>query len=245
MSYYIVGDKYQAFKAHKRVITYSDFQALLNSSDVDPVAIKNTLVGQGVNDSEREQLFMLMQHKNDSPASAVALKRADRRLTHKHKNENILITCPEKLDDQTYLSHLAIDDDSAQLSDHVTGQHIQGMVLIEAARQMTLAVTEQYFIEENEGIGFATDSLETTFHRYTFPCDVQMYYTVLSHRQGFHKNAKYKVKITFVQNDFVCAEMIYGFSTYQQKFIQGQERKQAEEVLSIQPISNSNLKKTA
>lgn len=47
-------------------------------------------------------------------------------------------------------SHLMLNDRCAEMSDHVTGQHLQGMILIEAARQMTLAVTEMYFIDSND-----------------------------------------------------------------------------------------------
>ncbi|MDP1217553.1 AfsA-related hotdog domain-containing protein, partial [Klebsiella pneumoniae] len=67
---------------------------------------------------------------------------------HKRKKANILITSPEKRDEDNYCARLILQDASELLCDHQTGQHIQGMVLIEAARQTIIATSEKFLLAE-------------------------------------------------------------------------------------------------
>src|SRR3546814_8567164 len=78
--------------------------------------------------------------------------------------------------------------------DHLTGQHIQGMVLTEACRQMFLAVTEKYFLQDYRAKKryFVIDTMTMRYNAFAFPLPAQITYKVLSknvqksHKRSFH-----------------------------------------------------------
>lgn len=76
------------------------------------------------------------------------LSRETTRNTHKNKAENVLISEVSQIDVASYQCHLLIDDGCAEMADHVTGQHVQGMVLLEACRQMVNSVSERFLIKK-------------------------------------------------------------------------------------------------
>ncbi|MBD2810814.1 hypothetical protein ID853_07945 [Xenorhabdus sp. Vera] len=83
------------------------------------------------------------------------------RITHKHKRKNVLISKTIKTGDTSYQCHLLIDDDCAEMADHVTGQHIQGMVLLEACRQMINSVSERFLIKTGRNKSFVLHTMNS------------------------------------------------------------------------------------
>src|SRR5690625_6326666 len=69
----------------------------------------------------------------------------------------------------TLVLHLIIDEDCELMNDHLSGQHVQGMVLIEAARQAMLVVTEQFLMPDNDiNYAFIFNALSVKYSHYTF-----------------------------------------------------------------------------
>jgi hypothetical protein len=230
---YVVGDKFKNFSENPKVISISALEILVNSINEKIETSEQYLiyVGQGISTERLKILDAKIAQANIE--NIIQLKtpeyyeKADSNLTHKHKIENIMISDPMRQDADHYISVLMLDDNCAEMSDHVTGQHIQGMVLVEAARQMTLAVTEKYFLDENSRrkIDFVTNHLETNFHNFVFPLDVKIDYEIKKIR-GLAGNQRFDVIAKFIQNKKICVEVGYGFSVYANGFVKEKEQEQ-------------------
>lgn len=173
----VVGDKFAAYARGKDVITLSNLRGLLTLS-IPLLSHQGRTVlvpGQGLNE---EAVNQLLEEASQSPNLSdfdFSLwhnlpKRAPVALTHKHRPENVLVSTPTRLNATDFQMHLMVDEDCELMGDHLSGQHVQGMVLIEAARQGMLAITEAYLIPEN-GIdySFVFEALSVQYSHYTFP----------------------------------------------------------------------------
>src|SRR6056297_3072091 len=107
--------------------------------------------GQGLSDQDVADLVSRIEARDPTGRRwsvgglRTAPLRADSKLSHKRETCNTLISRPERLDEDHYTLDICIDQDCELMGDHQSGQHVQGMILVEAARQAFLAVTETYF----------------------------------------------------------------------------------------------------
>ncbi|ETS33145.1 A-factor biosynthesis repeat protein [Photorhabdus khanii NC19] len=62
-----------------------------------------------------------------------------------------MIGVAEKVNKNLFSLPLLIDERCELMADHQTGQHIQGMILIEACRQTFIAVTEEFYMSDKVG----------------------------------------------------------------------------------------------
>lgn len=178
----VVSDKFKDFRRFPDVITCSD---LINQliKNVDDKCPKQFVIGQGVSEAELESIKMLF-YNGESGFIKIEEKitnRADRFLVHKHKPKNVLITTPEKINENEFKSSLIIDEDCELLDDHIAGLHVQGLVFVEAARQMHMAVTEMYDLTEyHRGrICYALDKIDVQYHTFLFPMCVNIKLTII------------------------------------------------------------------
>lgn len=173
----VVGDKFSGFVQGKDAITLSNLRGLLALSiPLLPNQRRTALVpGQGLSDASVREL---LQEAAKSPNLAhfdFSLwhdlpERASPALTHKRHAENILVSTPKRLNADCFEMHLLIDEQCELMKDHQSGQHVQGMILIEAARQGMLAVTEQFLMPENDiDYAFVFEALSVRYSHYTFP----------------------------------------------------------------------------
>lgn len=146
----VVGEKFTDFaRRHENVLTVNEFERFVWSGEL--AGVDKIVIGQGVQlDDISRTICIIRQHYPDKIRQIVNLQdlyyqnnRDHQRLVHKRKKANILITSPEKRDEDNYCARLILQDASELLCDHQTGQHIQGMVLIEAARQTIIATSEK------------------------------------------------------------------------------------------------------
>ena len=151
----VVGEKFTDFaRRHQNVLTVNEFERFVWSGEL--AGVDKIVIGQGVQlDDISRTVCIIRQHYPDKIRQIVNLQdlyyqnnRDHQRLVHKRKKENILITSPEKRDEDSYCARLILQDASELLCDHQTGQHIQGMVLIEAARQTIIATSEKFLLAE-------------------------------------------------------------------------------------------------
>ena len=199
----VVGEKFTDFaERNENVLTVNEFERFVWSGEIQNV--KKIIIGQGVElDDISRTICIIRQHYPDKINKIVNLQelyyqnnRDHQKLVHKRKKENILITSPERIDSNNYSAKLILQDSSELLCDHQTGQHIQGMVLIEAARQTIIATSEKYLLQE-AGITisekyFTLTSLNVSFSSFVFPLPVTVTLNVLSkkahHMVSLHVN---------------------------------------------------------
>lgn len=172
----VVGDKFASYVQDKDAITLSQLRGLLSLSLTLPNYGVTLLVpGQGLGD---ENVKLLLKEASSSPNRAFfdfglwhnLPRRAPASVSHKHLSENTLISEPRQISADQFELHLLIDENCELMRDHQSGQHVQGMILIEAARQAMLAISEAFLLPKN-GIDYAfvMNSLSVSYSHYTFP----------------------------------------------------------------------------
>lgn len=219
---HIVGDKFQNFAEHENVYTYSEFLSFVSSNELN---VNKIILGQGLSDTERLVIKSLSTHGRISNIDGIDLQYASAEDTHKSNPSNILISDPLEIEKHSiYHAHLLINDDCAEMSDHVTGQHIQGVIYIEASRQLMLAVSEKYFLSKNDEDGSycALLSLDVKFHQFAFPIKTEICHevNVLKNKNNrIHANAK----TSFFQNNTVVAEVIIEYLFNNKQLLEAKE----------------------
>ena len=159
--------------------------------------------------------------------------RATKRLAHKARSENILISTPRRVDDRRFEMDLCFSSQNEFFLDHMTGMHIQGMALIEAGRQAFLAVTEAYFLnEDSKDYYFVIKSMDTSFQNFMFPFDATLNYDITDIRKkGTHLGIE--ATITLSQGGVVCTTIKVAFTAFEADKIAAREREVAQGCLQV------------
>lgn len=116
----------------------------------------------------------------------------------------------------------------------MTGQHLQGMLLIEGARQMMTAVMENYFLDkEKRGCSyFILDRVDVSFKQFAFPLELILKYEVLKMEKTLNLGLKSSALVTFTQaNRHVCGIAI-DFSIFEKKFVEHIEKRSVKDVIT-------------
>jgi hypothetical protein len=216
----VIGNKFKQFADGCNVMTVSQIK---NSYPKTVLPKREVIIGQGLSKDD-------LGHLNDD----VDIDTAELLyLTHKHQQKNVLITPPIQSTTVEYRCQLRIDEDCAEMSDHQTGQHIQGGLLLEAARQMLIAVNEKFiFSKNNKGnMSFITNTVEIKYESYIFPLPVNMALKFLKIKQGRGSNVTASVSIKLFQNNIQAAEIIFGYSALNSSFVKSREKLFADKAI--------------
>jgi hypothetical protein len=182
---FLVGNRFAGFAVDDQVITVDSF---VHAVDIgrfddlpDPLVVR---VGQGVDHADlafvqaavaRNALCNRLVIQVDGHAPL-----APRQHVHKHRPQNVLISGIHQVCDHKFQAELRIHNDNELLLDHQTGLHVQGMVVVEAARQMFLTVTECFYASRwpDRRYGYMLNSMSTRFENMLFPVEATIHYTV-------------------------------------------------------------------
>ena len=235
---YIVGDKFKAFadNNNNNVINFSDFLKYVDSDTNHPIVSGEYVIGQGIT---KEQEEILANRINTHPYVQEPIihfnadGKSSKQLVHKRNSDNIIISTPVQVDKDLYRSSLIIDENCAEMSDHITGQHIQGMLLIESARQMMLAVSELYYLscEQKNNMYFILHSVDSEFTGFTFPLATTIEYQVLEYKHKKHDALFSSIIARFYQADELKSSVSIKFTAYPSQIMSTKEQKIAEEIL--------------
>lgn len=225
----VVADKFAAFAIDKQVVTLTQLDSMLNLSKQILPGQYRVILGQGVSDADIARLINQIElHDPDmSRWNVGALHqqpgRADASLSHKHKPCNTLIAPPQMIDQDNYKIELLIDENCELMDDHQTGQHIQGMVLVEAARQAFLAVTERFFLQDSDHKSyFVINSMTTSFFGFVFPTPAQINYLVVS-KDINDRRQRFSVEVNVVQCGETRMTTAFTFTAYPDQVIAEKE----------------------
>jgi hypothetical protein len=227
----IVGDEYREFAAHDGVSCVSDTLRLLQTGDT---AWRGTslLVGQGIGRDVRRQLEEAARE-----AGAVVYPSTGTTpiaLTHKSSASCVLITSPEKVAPGRYRAQLITGGEHDRLADHVTGQHMGGMLLVEAARQLGIAALELEYAAD-DGLmryGLAWGSLVARFLSYAFPTPTELE-VVLEQLPAKSRKNQPTIELTFqlTQAGQSVAEMVMETSLIEKATLLKLEARRAQQVV--------------
>ncbi len=226
---FVVGDKFKCFITNNSIIGISQLEEMIKG-DLNTAFDKcHIYVGQGVCEIHikkiNDYVKKMKLHNKFKIIFPDFYQKSSKCLTHKHRNENIMISEPIEVAEFIYKCNLMLNDNCAEMSDHVTGHHIQGMVVIEAARQMVLAVTEKYLIEKNRKVkpNFLTNSISAEFKRFIFPLQVEVIGKVTKIKKSVGNNLICNFSISFFQNTQECIRLECQSSVLDSDYIEEKE----------------------
>jgi len=230
---FIVGDKFTGFSENDNVITISDFEKIMIKGNIESTC-QFYRIGQGVSYERTSNIYKNTSHLNDCGifVDDKSFDKSGRHLVHKHNSANSMIGFPSKLSKFLYAADVHIDDRCSELDDHITGQHISGMVLVEACRQMFLAVTELFYLNEfDNNFYFVIKRNSVEYKKFVFPIDVHINYEVLDYKVIKSGVLSFNVSMDVVQCDEVCATVCYEFVVYDELLILNKEAVKAKEII--------------
>ncbi len=215
---YVVGDKYQNLCSihSSEIITYSQLMEKLCATN--DCCGTTYVVGQGLCEERIATLRSVgVCFVNDSDLVPVTP-----RVVHKHHLHNTLITSPVRHESDRFIARLRVDDRCAELSDHVTGIHISGNLLVEALRQMTIACIELYCInpEYRYRSRFVWNDLSIRFKKFIFPKEVFIVAILKSQKNELKDRWRGSFDIACIQNGEVGCEATVGMSTYPSEWLE-------------------------
>ncbi|GGK30757.1 AfsA-related hotdog domain-containing protein [Salinarimonas ramus] len=234
----VVADKFVEFAAGKRAVTASQLRAMIELPEEILPGHTALVRGQGLADTEVVEIVRRIEVRDpagrrfDVDGLRAAPPRADAKISHKHRTCNTLISRPEKIEEDLYALEVCIDQDCELMGDHQTGQHVQGMILVEAARQAFLAVTETYFPHAGaEKTYFVINSMTTDFLGFVFPLPARIDYRVLE-KDINERRQKFRIETDFVQGGEVRTRVGFSFTVYPHEVISSKEAALAQEAFA-------------
>ncbi|AZZ99640.1 hypothetical protein ELR70_22750 [Pseudoalteromonas sp. R3] len=227
----LVGNKFTNFAQNPGVTTYEQARTMLETND-EQLSTTQFVLGQGICADAYQALLNLAEEKGMAAAFATpSFNKLNKQETHKHQKRNGMLGEPQQIEDNLYRLPIYIDDACDEMGDHVTGHHIQGMVLTESARQAFLAITERYFLADAEKSYFVINSLDSEYLSFAFPLPLELEYRILSFTDKGRGTLCFDVEMTLSQNGQDCARVKTKFSTYPEKFLSRKEGSMAKQAV--------------
>ncbi|MBD1577964.1 hypothetical protein HC723_16360 [Vibrio sp. S11_S32] len=157
--YTVVGDDFKLFAKKNKAVTFSNLELLLEKNQIDTLNL-----GQGLSKSELVKIneissVKLLNEYNQIPKG----------LVHKTNDVNTLISDVIKIGEDSFSFGVQIYKGNEFLLDHITGIHINGTLIIEAARQALVSVLESHYGDVSIGSRFILNSFKTEFISYVYP----------------------------------------------------------------------------
>jgi hypothetical protein len=232
----IVGDRFAGFTVHAAARSVSQMVKHLQG---DPeLRSGQTLLrlGHGVSPYDLELLRFEIQRQQLMENVSLDLSHtelAGRRMAHKCRENNVLIADLELKDSSTCAASLRVHNDNEILLDHQTGQHVQGMVAVEASRQMFLASTEKFFLppESRETYYFVINELSTRFLSFLFPLPATIIYRVKTSDQERPDALRFTASIEIRQGETITSTTDVDFTAFASNKIDAIETKRADAAL--------------
>ncbi len=204
----VVGDQFEDFAKYDSVVTLSQLR-----SGVDGADRAQILIGQGLSHDEVSALEGV-----DTPSKCPLVfecrdELAPLQLTHKHDMRHVIVTHPRALGNSVYVSQLAVNEIMDRLLDHITGGHVSGMMLIEAARQAGIAAAEMEYdlASKADSTTFVWTGLQVDFSRFAFPVPTSLKISFAEEEDSHPGKPKYVSKMVFEQDSVVITEMYMHF----------------------------------
>lgn len=195
---YVIDDRFINFNGMDGAVLYSDW-CILRTGDALRQAIY--IPGQGLTTEQAFQILdssLRIASEEGWQFDWPSLQLASRQQTHKQRPENIIITAPVMAGDCIFESSLVLQRDNELLLDHTTGFHIQGMVFLEATRQVSTAVVDIVYPKgENY---YVMHDIHADYLSFAFPIETKIILKL--HEEGINDegNESFAVRLDFIQN---------------------------------------------
>ncbi|MEV5600345.1 AfsA-related hotdog domain-containing protein [Streptomyces sp. NPDC052299] len=225
-----VGDRFEDFLANRGTVPVSELLARLRAGELTESL--SVSIGQGLSAGQLAEIRALAEAHG--PALSLGKggvpEPADQRLTHKHDAKNVLIGPVGQTGEKRFVADLVIDERVEVLEDHLTGQHIPAITLLEAARQMWTVVTEQFFVTGPEKTRFVIGSVNSEFHSFVFPLPATAQYELLEHTRG-PVGSVFRCRIGFHHGEKLASVVEAEYRVIPERFSVKQEKLAARQAV--------------
>ena len=230
---YIVSDKFKPFCDHKIVWDYQSALGCLGelASSFDAIVI-----GQGVGNTDLVRIQEALKFVHGYTGTTIVehlSKKVSKDKVHKTKECNVMVCVPKIIGEGVFESYLVVDENCAEMSDHQSGEHVQGALLIEAGRQMFMACATSYELdpEASRKMGvmkFALSEMKITFHNFVFPIETRIELHFLGAKTR-DKCADGHCEVKFYQNGQLCCEVFCAAKAFSEKMLSALESRSARQ----------------
>ena len=243
----VVGNVFSTFAAKNAgVNTVSELKGMVTKR---PICRYRVLIGQGVCHSDIEEIVAIIgksEYRSHFLLDSLDCLDFQKNISHqnnvhKHKPSNVMISPATSMGANCFFMLLHIQNECAELSDHTTGQHVQGMVLVEAARQAMLCVTEEYILDNNarHSSYFVLNNLQIFFKKFAFPGEINMRFVISNLERKKGGTVKADSVTTFYHGSEELAEISINYTAYPKKYIVEKEDEMAR--LVCESLSSSQV----
>jgi len=232
-SFFVVGEKFHEFAQGKEVLTVNQLKALTRLPNRLLGTHNVLMLGQG---AQEDDLLSVLHAVAASPELRARFDVADLErvrdrappgASHKRVPHNTLIGVPRRKNADTFEVPFNLDERCELMGDHQTGQHIQGMLMVEAFRQSFLAVTESFFPFAKGPTYFVINAMHVEFQNFLFPLPAHIDYRIIE-ADVTGRRARYKTTMAAMQNGAQCASAVIGFTVYAAETIAQKESELAD-----------------
>lgn len=235
----VVADEFSHFANKPGVLPYSTLLEQLRKGDLDELRGATLVAGQGLGEMEIDHAYCLGMSLGLIPEFECwrtwhTQGRADYTLSHKHRLENVLISRPRRIDDDQFEADLLINARGELMLDHLTGLHVQGMVLTEACRQMFVATTEAHCLgaDAPQKRYFVINEMNMRFLEFAFPLPATIRYRLLECKQPRPNRVHITADMAVWQNGREVAGMAVKFGVFDGEYLAPRETQLADAALA-------------
>ncbi|MGP4110481.1 AfsA-related hotdog domain-containing protein [Streptomyces sp. 4N509B] len=235
----VVADRFAGFAQLEKVLTVSGLAARINGGFYDE-GFDDVLLheGQGVGAFERAHLQAAIDRRKLTDRMRFtdeAMVPVGRDVVHKHSADNVVLAGLRRVRDHEFAADLRVHGDNELLLDHQTGEHVQGMVLVEAARQFFLGVFEVGYRDRwpLDSFYIVWNSVRLTFQSFLFPIPAEVRGVVREISVDRpDRQLEFELEIRILQNGKLVTSGEVGFSGFPLSKIATIERRKAERALT-------------
>ncbi|CAO97457.1 AfsA-related hotdog domain-containing protein [Erwinia tasmaniensis] len=231
----VVGDKFNEFANGKDVLTITQLELLtqIPANIIDKE--HEIIIGQGVRKDFAGKVIS-NQPRNTIHGNKLKMCSLEKLVNdkkneycHKRLEHNVLIGPAEQIEQNSNLfaMPLLIDERCELMADHQTGQHIQGMLLVEASRQAFIAITEEFTYKQETGRYYVINSMAINFSSFLFPLPAQVHFEYLE-KDVNERRGRFKAQVRVMQHKTLCASMDVSFTVYPSGLISEKEKSLSE-----------------
>lgn len=224
----VVGDGYERFARTVDAITVSEV------SEESTAGIRSGtgtfVLGQGFDDDALARLRGAIASM--PPADRLSLigdvRPVESALCHKSDRRNVLLADLVVTGPQAVSAALSLHADNEFVLDHQTGLHVQGMVVVEFARQLVLAACERLdLLARFDRPRFVINTMTTQFDGFLFPVPARGDLTITDFEHRRSRTARLTAGVDVMQAGVRAARVVFEAGVFEADRIHALEMQQA------------------
>jgi hypothetical protein len=158
----------------------------------------------------------------------------NRSRSHKHREANAVLAGLQRTSENSYRASLRLHPENEFLVDHQSGEHLQGMVVIEAFRQMFISFCEQFVAIRwpERSYCYIWHGMDLRFENFLFPVQADVDCLVRQADLADPNRLRFAVDMTVHQGGRSCASARIEFTAYDKDKFVGKEHRMAGRTLN-------------